>query len=246
MLVHSPLKPTKKNTNMSAVCYQHFSASRCSRILRDRHQKLVIARQIISHSNNNPTLVIIPAMMYDPRDDCEDEEDIEYGIRQTRRLTSYEYRDSSSLTPAQHMEQEVYYKNAEMAYEQSIILVHMICTLLPLFNRYRTLLQSLLQLHDAADQLVTSLSAYVARLRTTMARLILLLRWVKSYGELALLYAEDLTIFRRRRNRFSPKRFRRLAEINRRDSYSWFGHSPHDIRRLFVAWRIPEHFCDLT
>ncbi len=40
----------------------------------------------------------------------DDDADIQYGYRRFRRSTSYEYRGSSLLTPAQIMEQETYYR----------------------------------------------------------------------------------------------------------------------------------------
>ena len=46
-------------------------------------------------------------------DEDNEEAQIEYGIRRSRRATPFEYRDSSSLSPAQIMEQEVYYTHAE-------------------------------------------------------------------------------------------------------------------------------------
>ncbi len=47
-------------------------------------------------------------------------EEIEYGLRRSRRNTSWEYRDSSSLSPAQRMEQELYYHVAEDCLDLSI------------------------------------------------------------------------------------------------------------------------------
>ncbi len=47
--------------------------------------------------------------------DQDDVDEIEYGIQRTRRNTAWVYCDSSSLTPAQIMEQEVYYQSAEDA-----------------------------------------------------------------------------------------------------------------------------------
>ncbi len=43
-----------------------------------------------------------------------DDDEVQYGYRRSRRRTSYEYRGSSSLTPAQIMEQETYYRYAEV------------------------------------------------------------------------------------------------------------------------------------
>ncbi len=46
-------------------------------------------------------------------DDIEEgDANIQYGYRKSWRRTSYEYRGSSSLTPAQIMEQETYYTRA--------------------------------------------------------------------------------------------------------------------------------------
>ena len=63
--------------------------------------------------------------------------------------------------------------------------------------------------------------------------MLFLVTWIISYDELSLLYAEDITIFIGRRNRFQTPRFRRIEEINRQDCYIWFGLNPHDLMRLF-------------
>jgi hypothetical protein len=129
-------------------------------------------------------------------DNSEEEEDIEYGICQTRRQTSYEYHDSSSLTPAQIMEQEVYYESAAITYEWSISIVQIICTLLPLLNHCNTILQYWTQLNTSAEHAITFLHSRITSLKRHIANLLVLLRWLKGYGELALLYAEDLSVFR--------------------------------------------------
>ena len=43
------------------------------------------------------------------------DDDIQLGFRRSRRDTSYQYRDSSSLSPAQMMERDVYLEYAEDA-----------------------------------------------------------------------------------------------------------------------------------
>ena len=79
--------------------------------------------------------------MSDPMENGQnDPEDIEYGLRRSRRSTSYEYRDSSTLTPAQIMEQEVYYESAEITTNLALQTMHIVCTLLPLFHRYNAIL----------------------------------------------------------------------------------------------------------
>ena len=54
---------------------------------------------------------------------------IEYGVRRSRRAISNEYRDSSSLTPAQFMEQEVYSASAEDILHRSIAIANIIAIL---------------------------------------------------------------------------------------------------------------------
>jgi hypothetical protein len=55
--------------------------------------------------------------MWGDSSDSEDNE-LEYGNWDSRRRTSYEQRGSSSLTPAQIMEQESYYDYATKAFER--------------------------------------------------------------------------------------------------------------------------------
>jgi hypothetical protein len=49
-----------------------------------------------------------------PIDQENGDDEVQYGYRRSRRRTSYEYRGSSSLTPTQIMEQETYYRYAEV------------------------------------------------------------------------------------------------------------------------------------
>jgi hypothetical protein len=62
-------------------------------------------------------------------DHKDDDDDMQCGYRRSQRRTSYEYWGSSSLTPAQIMEQETYYRYAEGAvqrvtYVLQLILLH--------------------------------------------------------------------------------------------------------------------------
>lgn len=60
----------------------------------------------------------------------DEDDEIEYGIRRSRRATSFQYRDSSSLAPAQIIEQEVYYGAAKDALERGVFISHLIVLLL--------------------------------------------------------------------------------------------------------------------
>jgi hypothetical protein len=48
-------------------------------------------------------------------------EDIEYGIRRSRREVAWEYRDSSSLSPIERMEQDMFYNFADRMLEFSML-----------------------------------------------------------------------------------------------------------------------------
>lgn len=164
---------------------------------------------------------------------------IEYGVRRSRRAISNEYRDSSSLTPAQFMEQEVYSASAEDILHRSIAIANIIAILFILHNHY---IRSIATSYWISNELKDAIRAKMKRIKCQIDRLISLMSWVVSYGEMALLYAEDLTIFIRPRNRFKPERFRRLDEISRGDCDAWFGISPFRLRQLFIHWRIPPTF----
>ena len=141
-------------------------------------------------------------------DHNDDDEEIQYGIRRSRRATSFQYRDSSSLSPAQIMEQEVYYEAAEDALERGVFIAHLIILLLGIYRHYHAMVGRLL---ISGDAIVTDFVAVVREkfqhVKNTMDNFILLMRWTIAYGELAFLYAEDLSVFIRRKERFYPKRF---------------------------------------
>jgi hypothetical protein len=56
----------------------------------------------------------------------DDDAEIQYGYCRSRRRTSYEYRGSSLLTPAQIMEQEAYYRYAEVAVQRVTYILQLI------------------------------------------------------------------------------------------------------------------------
>lgn len=170
----------------------------------------------------------------------DDVDETEYGIRRTRRNTAWVYRDSSSLTPAQIMEQEVYYQSAEDALYVCIQIIQMISQISLGLQAIRNIIQSFQYFHlTTSTYFLHYCREFSAKLKQAIHHLMFLLSWVRSYGEIAILYAEDLTVFIRRRNRFSPHQYRHIDQIDRRLCYNWFGHSPHDMRRLYVHWRVP-------
>lgn len=177
-------------------------------------------------------------------DDDDSEEEIIHGIRTSRRDVSWEYRDSSALTPAQRIEQEVYYAAAEDFLHRSYMFAMMIASL---FSAREYLLSIIRRWQSMGEQIASAIidraRAKTIWMKNIIKRLLFVLSWVKACGEMALLYAEDLTIFIRNPHRFNPCQNRRIDDISRRDCYAKFGSlSPHDMRRLYLHWRVPETF----
>jgi len=172
----------------------------------------------------------------------DDIEDIEYGIRQSRRNTSFHYRDSSSLTPAQFMEQEMYYHFAAEVLEHSVHIGHIIGLSVSIYHWYNAIVGRLHTLRDGVSDSIAAARRKLQLIKNAIDKLSFTLSWITSYGELAYLYAEDLAVFIRRRHRFGPERFRRLGEIESHDCYAWFGLNPFGLRRLYLCWRVPTTF----
>ena len=77
-------------------------------------------------------------------------------------------------------------------------------------------------------------------------QLFFLARWIREHGKIALLYAEDLTTFIRRRHRFGPACCRMIGDVPLQDCYTWFGHVPHNLCRLHRHLRVPPSFTATT
>ncbi len=170
----------------------------------------------------------------------DDIDEIEYGVRRTRRNTAWVYRDSSSLTPAQIMEQEVYYQAAEYSLHQSCAVLQNITILSLCLQFTRNLIHSIpYSLQSPWDYILHHVCRMEAKFEEAIHHMLVLISWIRSYGEMAFLYAEDLSVFVRQRNHFPPRQYCHINDISRRLCYDWFGHSPHDINLLFIHWRVP-------
>jgi hypothetical protein len=84
------------------------------------------------------------------------------------------------------------------------------------------------------------------KIMNAVNRMFFIARWIRAHGEIALLYAEDLTVFIHRRHRFGPHRFRRIDDVPYQDCYTWFGQYPHNLRRLYEHLWVPESFTSPT
>jgi len=119
------------------------------------------------------------------------------------------------------MEQETYYRYAEVAVQRvtyilQLILLHQ--------ASYVSLCASITRWSGIASMegAVIIAREKVARIMAAVNWLFILVRWTKAHGEVALLYAEDLAIFIRRRHRFTPCRSRRIDDVLHQDCYTWF------------------------
>jgi hypothetical protein len=160
-----------------------------------------------------------------PIDHENGDDDVQYGYRRSRRQTSCEYWGSSLLTPAQIMEQETYYRYAEVAvqhvsYILQLILLHQVS--------YVTIRATIGRWSGIAGMAEAIESAWekMQKIMNAVNRMFFIARWICAHGEIALLYAEDLTVFICRRHWFGPHRFRRIDDVPYQDCYTWFGQYP--------------------
>ena len=175
-------------------------------------------------------------------DDYDEDEEIQYGLRRSRRVTSWEYRDSSSLTPLQFMNRENYYFIAESMLVRSIYLAQIIAPLVIVYQYFNSLMHQWEGMAEVRAQSIVYIRVSVKRLREMLHQLSFLMAWMLSYGELALLCAHDLSFYIRHKHRFEPKRNRTIAELSRQDCYHNYTVSKHQLRLLYHHWRIPDHF----
>jgi hypothetical protein len=68
------------------------------------------------------------------------------------------------------------------------------------------------------------------------------IRWILAHGEIALLYAEDLSVYIRRRHRFHLADHRKLDDISEADCYTWLSQNHENMRRLLLHLRVPDTF----
>jgi hypothetical protein len=133
----------------------------------------------------------------------DDEEEIEYWFCRSRQATSFQYRGSSSLSPAQVMEHEVYYLFAEDALERGTLMAHLLVVILGIYNQLRAKIVRWI----GYDVITAAVNARIVQIKSMMQQLILLITWTRAYGEMALLYAEDLTVFIRQRHRVNAPEY---------------------------------------
>jgi hypothetical protein len=114
---------------------------------------------------------------------------LQYGWRNTHRRTSYEHRRTSSLTPAQIMDQQTYYGYAWTSLAQGM---HIFLLVLLHLASYLCLRWFLDRVGDSTGYYSTSIWTKVESIKVCVDKLLFLMRWILAHGEIALLQAEDL------------------------------------------------------
>ena len=142
----------------------------------------------------------------------EEEEEIVYEIRRARNRTTYEHREHCALNPGQMMEQDGYYSAAGNWLNYSMKLAEIASGFAILLAYY----QNLSLLEPVSSAYITD---KIPSLETILQIFTFWIMWVMIHVELFLLRAENLTVFARRRHRFKPHRWRRIAKISRDNCY---------------------------
>jgi hypothetical protein len=132
--------------------------------------------------------------------------DIQYGYCRSRRRTSYEYRGSSLLTPAQIMEQETYYRYAEVAVQRVTYILQLILLHQASYITLRATIGGWSGIASMASA-IASAQRKMQQIMNAVNRMFFIARWIQAHGEIALLYAKDLMVFIQRGHRFGPHCF---------------------------------------
>ena len=117
----------------------------------------------------------------------EQHDDIKYGLRCPRNRTTYFCRDSSAINPAQAMISKSFHTSTMFSRFFAKNIMHSIIWLLPL-----VLILGRLKNHLA------SACRLLAKTKSVICKLQLLVQITLSYSEIAFLHAEDLSVFCRR------------------------------------------------
>ena len=120
-------------------------------------------------------------------------EELLYGFRNTRRRTTYEHRGTSSLTPAQVMDQQTHYGYALLSLLQALQVFQLVLLLLANFTRLQWYVNGVG--NSISNQTTNMILSKMKSIKEYVELLLFHLRWILAHGEIAFLYAEDLSIY---------------------------------------------------
>jgi hypothetical protein len=108
-------------------------------------------------------------------------------------------------------------------------------------------LASYIHLHLFLDQIGNSMGNYTSAIwakiqdiKECVENIIFLVRWIFAHGEIALLYAEDLSVYVWRKHQFCPKAHRKLDDISELDCYAWFSQNHKNMHHILLHLRVPD------
>ena len=99
---------------------------------------------------------------------------------------------------------------------------------------------------ESVGRAVEEARVMMSRAQAKFDELEVLVACVMALAEIAYLHVEDLTVFIRRRTRFSPRRNRRIVDISGDDCYAWFGQNHSNMHLLVLHLRVPSTFTTPT
>ena len=105
------------------------------------------------------------------------------------------------------MEQETCYRYAEVVVQQVSYLLQLILLHQASYVSLRVPIGRWSGIARTAEAIVSAWEK-MKKIMNAATHLFFIARWIRTHGEIALLYAEDLTVFICRRHRFGPHRFR--------------------------------------
>ncbi len=120
-------------------------------------------------------------------------EELQYGFQNTRWRTTYEHRGTSSLTPAQVMDQQTHYGYALLSLLQALQVFQLVLLLLANFTRLQWYVNGVGD--SISNQTTNMILSKMKSIKEYVELLLFHLRWILAHGEIAFLYAEDLSIY---------------------------------------------------
>ncbi len=143
------------------------------------------------------------------------------------------------------MEQETYYRYAEVAVQRVTYILQLILLHQALYVTLRMTIGWWSGIASMASA-IASARGKMQQIMNAVNQMYFIARWIRAHGEIALLYAKDLTVSIQRRHRFGPHCFRRINDMPYQDCYTWFGQYPHNLHHLHVHLRVPQSFMSST
>ncbi len=108
----------------------------------------------------------------------------------THERTSYKHRGTTSLTPTQIMDQQTYYGYAWTSLNQGMHIFHLVLLHLASYLRLQWFLD---QVSNSTGYYSSSIWTKMESIKFCVDKLLFLMHWIFSHGEIALLQAKFLS-----------------------------------------------------